>query len=95
MALVFGEEKKKRWTPFLIGGGVVIILVILTYYLFFAPVPLAEVVAPPEFESISKVSKVELNPNLITNEPVYQSLRRYVEEPVIGEFGRPNPFAPF
>ncbi len=94
MALVFGEEKKNR-LPYLIGGGVVIILLILTYYLFFAPVPLAEVVTPPEFESISRVSKVELNPNLITNDQVYQSLRRYVDEPVLGEFGRPNPFAPF
>ena len=95
MALVFGEEKKRSRLPYLIGGGVVIVLIILTYYLFFAPAPLAEVVAPPEFESISRVSKVELNPNLITNNQVYQSLRRYVDEPVVGEFGRPNPFAPF
>ncbi|MBI2010648.1 MAG: hypothetical protein HYS89_00160 [Candidatus Colwellbacteria bacterium] len=95
MALVFGEERKKNWKPYLIGGGVLILLVVLTYYLFFAPAPLAELTAPPEFEKISKVSKIELNPNLITNDQVYKSLRRYIDEPVTGEFGRPNPFAPF
>lgn len=96
MAIVI-EEQKKGFNWFAVA---VIILIVAggaaaTYYLFFAPTPFIEKVAPPRLETLKTVSQIELSPELITSNPMFQILKQYInpiEVPSVSS--RPNPFLP-
>ena len=96
MAILLEEENGKKGTfKFFVIALVLIILGAATYYLFFAPAPLIEVIIPSGLQSVSRISETGLNAPAVFNSPVYQSLREYATEPVIGEIGRTNPFEGF
>ncbi|MDP3991564.1 MAG: hypothetical protein Q8P66_01505 [Candidatus Colwellbacteria bacterium] len=96
MAILVEEEtgRKGVFGVFIIAA-IVILLGAATYYLFFAPTPFIEVVIPSRLETVSKISESGFNTSAVFNSPVYRSLRQYVDEPVLGEIGRPNPFSPW
>jgi hypothetical protein len=98
MAILVEEEKNgMNWIGFLVVLVIVGLIAASVYYLFFAPTPLIEVIAPPQFQSISQISSFDFNVSPITNSPIYQSLRQYVGplEPAASDIGRANPFQPF
>ena len=96
MAILVEEEKGRKGAfGVLIIAVIVILLGAATYYLFFAPKPLIEVVIPSKLKTVLKISEDGLNAEAVFNSPIYRSLRPYVDEPVLGEIGRPNPFSPW
>lgn len=97
MAIIVEEEKKNNpWFLALITFIIVLFLGLGTYYLFFKPVPgIEQVIVSPELQSVSKISKITLDVASVTNSDVYKSLIKHVNDPDLGVFGRPNPFAPF
>ncbi|MBI2012929.1 MAG: hypothetical protein HYS88_00535 [Candidatus Colwellbacteria bacterium] len=96
MAILVEEETGRKGAfGVLIIAVIVILLGAATYYLFFAPVPLIEVVIPSKLKTVSRISESSLNTSAVFNSPVYGSLRQHVPEPVLGEIGRPNPFSPW
>ncbi len=96
MAISVGEDRNTKLMIRTIGGVVVVIaLVIATYILFFTTPPQIEVIAPPEVQTISQISEIDLDPSTVINSPEYKALKEHVPPPVLGEFGRANPFARF
>jgi len=92
---VEGQKDTKIWTQLTVGAVVVVLLITGTYYLFFKNPPLVDIIVPPELETISKISKVDINPEVVTKSELYKSLVEHVAEPVINGAGRENPFARF
>ncbi|KKU11777.1 MAG: hypothetical protein UX16_C0004G0009 [Parcubacteria group bacterium GW2011_GWB1_45_7] len=86
---------KKGLVGLVVGVSVVVGLIIATYVLFFTKPPQIEVLVPSEVKTISKISEVDLDPSKITGSPQYKALQEHVLPPVLGEFGRENPFARF
>ena len=96
MAITVGQKSDRKGLFRLITGVVVVIaFLIATYVLFFTEPPQIEVFAPPEVQTISKISEVNISPSAIINSPEYKALREHVLPPELGEFGRENPFARF
>jgi len=97
MAIIVEEEKKRiSWFEITVVIAILLFLGMATYYLFFKPVPgMERIIVAPELESISKVSKITLDVASVTDSPVYKSLIRQIQDPNLGVFGRPNPFASF
>jgi len=97
MAIVVEGQKDKNILLQVVAiGGVVLLLVIGTYYIFFKNPPFVNVIVPPELETISKFSDVDISPEIITELELYLSLVDHVGKPVINGFGgRDNPFARF
>ncbi len=95
MAFSFKQEANRNWVTPVAVGAVILVLAIGTYLLFFAKAPLIEVVAPPEVESVSELSRVNFSAADFANNPAFSSLRRHVGEAQPGLAGRENPFAPF
>ena len=94
---IFVEQEKNKINFFSL---LVIIIfttgfLFLTYYLFFAPVPLVDVVIRSDLQIISEVAKVDLDVSAVIDSPVFQALKEYVPSPEIREPGRVNPFAQF
>jgi len=90
-----GEKQGKGITkPITIVVGI-LIFGFATYYLFFATPPQIEVLIPRELMTISQISSANLDPSEIIESPAYKSLMRHVDPPVLGDFGRINPFAKF
>ena len=94
---IFVEQEKNRINFF--GFLVVIIsaagFLLLVYYLFFAPVPLADVVMRPDLQIIAEVAEVELDISAVIDSPVFQALEEHIPAPEVREPGRVNPFARF
>ncbi len=96
MAIIVEEEKQGPGILIILGTVLIIaILLFATWTLFFSPAPKVEVLQPKELERTSEVSKIELNVSSVTESPTFQSLKKYVENPIIGTTGRVNPFEPF
>ena len=94
MAISVGEERNTKMTIRVIAGVIVVIgLVAATYVLFFTKPPQIEVFAPPEVQTISKISEISVDPKALTNSPEYKALDEHIPLPALGEFGRQNPFA--
>ena len=96
MAIVV--EQEQRGMPFFtIAVGIVILSVVgaATYFLFFAEVPLIEMVAPVQFQSTGNLSKINVGPAAVLEDPTFQALKSYVADPSPGPVGRANPFLGF
>ncbi len=99
MAIIIEEEKKNNlWLTVGALAFTVLFLGAVTYYLFFTDVPhIEQVIVSPELQSISKVSKINLEVVAsVTGSPLYKSLVKRVNDPNLGGvLGRQNPFVPF
>lgn len=99
MAIIVEEEKKEGVSFTLIVAGLVLIAaVIVTYFLFFIPVPgIEKVIVPPRLQSLEEISKISFDVEMINNSSIYKLLdSKYAKNPpVLGVYGRANPFAPF
>jgi hypothetical protein len=76
-------------------AAIIVALVVGAYLLFFTEEPLVDVIAPPELESISQLSDVDIEEGVLADDPTYQQLERKVNDIETGEAGRENPFARF
>lgn len=95
MAFSFKEQSNNSWINILVYTLVVAAIAGGVYMLFFAEAPFIEVVAPPDLETVSDLSKVNFSAGDFQDDPVFRSLRRNVSEAEPGPAGRDNPFAPF
>ena len=97
MAIIIEEEQINKISMITIIGwiGVLVIIVIAVYVIFFqSPESLIEDV-PEEFRSTQEISRINLDPEAIINNPNFRSRVQYVDPPVPGGLGRPDPFVPF
>ena len=95
MAIIIEKEKRGARTQMIVGIIVVFVLFFGIYYLFFVRPPLVDVIVPQGLKSISKISEVKISPSTVIDSPIYKSLKEYVKDVDIGEFGRENPFDRF
>lgn len=94
MAFSFEQTGNRGNTMNIIGVVVVVVILVAgTYYLFFAPTPAIDVVVPPELESVSNFSEIDLDTG--GAQDVIDSLEEHVPGVEPGPSGRDNPFAPF
>ncbi|MDP3947149.1 MAG: hypothetical protein Q8Q41_00460 [bacterium] len=96
MALVI-EKKGNTINWFAIATAVAVLGSIgaMVYFLFFASAPLIEVVLPIKFQETATLSKIDINPSAVLNDPIYKTLKSYIADPTPGTLGRPNPFISF
>ena len=97
MAIIVEQEKKN--TPWF---GVMVAILLFgflgfgTYYLFFKPVPgIEQFTVSPDMESVSKISKINLDMATVIDSPIYKALVPKIDPPVLKNLGRSNPFASF
>ena len=97
MAIVVAGEKQ-RSPLFAISATLVIALVVGVgaYYLFFSPAPAIEkIIVSQDLQSISQVSKVNIDTQAITESPIYKTLVQKLPALQASGYGRANPFLPF
>lgn len=92
MAIEFEEKSKFNWQGALLIIVLALVIVTSAYFLFFAPVPVIDVIVSPEIESTSEFSNITLDPLGVYNSPEFRALRRYAGQPSTGQLGRENPF---
>jgi len=96
MAITVEKESTRKGMFRVISGLILVIaLFVATYILFFTKPPQIEVLAPPEVETITQISEINLDPGAIIESPEYQALQGDILLPELGDFGRSNPFARF
>lgn len=97
MAIIIEEEKPGRVNLIQIVSWVIIlVLIALTiYYVFFRKPPLVEVASPAGSGNAAGLLELRLNPDTVTNSPLFNSLQEYVVFPPPAPVGRANPFEPF
>jgi len=97
MAIIINQDKKQISWLFIVGIILAFVFVGLgAYYLFFAtPKLLDKVVLPKGLEATKKFRDANVDVSGIVNDPVFKSLRQYVDEPQAGRIGKINPFTPF
>jgi len=94
MAISVGEGRDTKMMIRVVTGAIVIVaLVVATYVLFFTSPPQIEVFAPQEVRTISQISEINIDPSAVTNSREYKALDEHIPLPILGEFGRVNPFA--
>ena len=94
MAIIVEEEKSRiSLVTVVIWLAILIVIGVAAYYIFFTEPQLVEVTSQPAgFENLNPLSKINLNPNDLLTSQAFQSLKQYIELPVAGNAGRPNPF---
>ncbi len=96
MAISIEQEKKKtNWLNVILVIIIIGAIFIGSYFLFFKKPELIEVVVPGKFQSLSKLSEVEFNPQELLSSPQFKMLRQFQVETELPEPGRSNPFEPF
>ena len=96
MAITVERESTRKGMVRVISGVVLVIaLFVATFILFFTEPPQIEVLAPPEVQTITQISEINLDPDTIIDSPEYEALEGYVLPPEPGDFGRSNPFTRF
>jgi len=98
MAIVIEEEKGSRagLVGILMWVAIVGVVGAAIYYIFVKkPDTIGELIAPKELQNIGELAVVNLNPETIINNPIYQSLRSHAGPPATPGMGRTNPFLPF
>jgi len=98
MAIIIEEEKSKthvmgaaEWMVFFV------IIMVAVYYIFFAPAQSVIVIPPASLASITPISEITINPQDVTGNQLFQSLRQYVSSSVAqgpASVGRTNPLVP-
>jgi len=95
MAIVIEEEKNKSGLITAIIWIIVLaIIVAAIYYLFFSQPQLIEVVVPTNLQNAQNISKININPDLLNSNPVFNQLKPYnIQSTSSGtNIGRSNPF---
>lgn len=96
MAIIIEEEKDRSGLLVLLGWLLVIVVIVLiVYFVFFKNPEIIEVVGPGSFERTIEVSRINIEPNVVTSHPAFESRRSQVVTPGEGVSGRSNPFLPF
>ncbi len=97
MAIVV-EGEKQRSPLFAIIAAIVLVVVLGfgAYYLFFSPAPAIEkIIVSQDLQSISQVSKVNIDTQSITGSSIYKTLVSKMPAQQLTGYGRANPFLPF
>ncbi len=96
MAIIVEEERQQSNTPSALGWIVVLAIVAVAgYYLFFAPAPQGIVTAPPAFQDIAAITKINFDPSVVVSSTAFEMLKQSVPEPTSTgpvPLGRANPF---
>ncbi len=97
MAILVAKEKQGNpLAVILIIAAVLIVVSLSVYYLFFSPAPAIEkIIVSQDLQSISQVSKVNINTQAITDSAAYKSLVSKLPALNPSGYGRTNPFIPF
>lgn len=97
MAIIIEEERPGRVGLIQLVSWIIILLLIgvVVYYVFFRKPPLVEITLPAGTENAEELLQLKLNPDSVTNSPVFNSLQEYVVFPPPSPVGRSNPFEPF
>ncbi len=95
MAFAFQEESNKNIFTYVTALIIGVAVIGGAYMLFFAKTPLIEMIAPPEVDSVAKLSKVNFGTGDLSQNAVFVSLKPHVSEAKAGPAGRANPFSPF
>ena len=76
MAIIIEEEKKRVNIVSIVGWVVILgILGATAYYLFFISPELAVIVPPSDFQTITPIAQVSLQPEDVINSAGFQSLK--------------------
>ncbi len=96
MAIVV-EEEKKPVNLAAIASTIVVVLVLFigAYLLFFKKPQLIDIVSPGSANDLTRISKLNFNPEEVVNNPVFKSLRNFGGAVTNSTPGRNNPFKPF
>jgi hypothetical protein len=94
MAIVVEEENagKGGWGGLLVWSVIFVVLAVAIYYVFFKRPDLVEVHTPANFENTVQLSKINLNPDRVVNDPLFISFKKYAEPLNPIPSARPNPF---
>ena len=95
MAFAFQEESNKNIFTYVTALMIGVAVIGGVYMLFFSKTPLMDMVAPPEVDSVAKLSKVSFGTGDLSSNTVFASLKPQVSEAKAGPSGRANPFSPF
>jgi len=97
MAILVAKEKQgSPLAVILIIAAVVIVAAVGVYYLFFSPAPAIEkIIVSQDLQSISQVSKVNIDTQAITQSAAYSKLVPRLPALNPSGYGRTNPFLPF
>lgn len=95
MAFAFQQESNNNFLTTVIMIVIAVAIAAGIYMLFFAEEPFIEVVAPPEVNNVSELSKVDFSAVDFAKSEVFSSLQRHVSDAEAGPAGRANPFSPF
>ena len=95
MAIIIEKQKKSiNWSAILIIFVLIIIIGVVSYFLFFSKVPLIEKIPSPQLKAINQISQIQLNPQSITQNKIFQLLKSYIilNMPSSSMIGKSNPF---
>jgi len=92
MAIVLEDRQQFNWKALIIFITIIAVILGLAYFLFFAPSPVVQEIMPSGVKATAELSTVNLNPNDLLGNKVYQSLKQYGGSVVIPQVGRENPF---
>jgi len=68
----------------------------IAFQIFSEPVELFDTLTGvQEQDALTTIAQVEFDPSVVTNNPKFKALQRYVNQVGVGSISRPNPFAPF
>jgi hypothetical protein len=98
MAIVVEQERAPRMGIVRILLWLIIIVVIAAtaYYLFFKrPDTIPNLITPSGFHDATSLSKINLDPATVVDNPVFKSLKSHVSAMPSSTPGRANPFLPF
>lgn len=98
MAIVVEQEKASGVGIVRIVLWVVLLGIILAavYYVFFKkPDAIPDLITPSGFRNTTELSKINLDPQAVLQNPSFQSLRSQLPPLSTSSVGRPNPFLPY
>lgn len=97
MAIVIEEEKSGNGASFAVIFWILILVVILVglYYVFFKKPELIQIAPPADLSKTVDLSKIELNPEQVINNPNFKDLKNFITPSEPKDFGRTNPFLAF
>lgn len=97
MAIVVeeGQKKSSGILSLLMWLLIIGVIVAAAYYIFFRRPELVEVAVPANFANTAALSKIQLNPDAVVNNPGFQALKSYIGAVNPPAAGRTNPFLGF
>ena len=98
MAIVIEEEKSRSsgaWVALLMWIVFFVALAAGFYYVFVKKPDLILIPTPTEFRNTEQLSKLELKPGDVLENPEFQNLKNWIKPVDIGTTGRANPFLGF